>query len=143
MEDTNLNFIEEIISEDLKSGEYTHVHTRFPPEPNGYLHIGSAKAIYINYSAAKRFGGLFNLRYDDTNPAKEDNEYVVSILEDLKWLGSEPTGGVYYGSDYFDKCYEYAIKLIKDGKAYVCMFVSSRVNDFVTPAQPLFSRRNS
>ena len=83
---TNSNFIEEIIETDLNEGTYTHVHTRFPPEPNGYLHIGSAKAIWINNSAAKKFGGKFNLRYDDTNPAKEDNEYVVSILEDLKWL---------------------------------------------------------
>ncbi len=116
---TNSNFIDQIIETDLKEGTYTHVHTRFPPEPNGYLHIGSAKAIWINSSEAKKYGGKFNLRYDDTNPAKEDNEYVVSILEDLKWLGAEPDG-IYYGSDYFDKCYEFAVKLIKDGKAYVC-----------------------
>lgn len=90
------------------------------PEPNGYLHIGSAKAIWINSSTAKKYGGLFNLRFDDTNPAREDNEYVQSIIEDIKWLGAEPTGGIYYGSDYFDKCYEFAIGLIKAGKAYVC-----------------------
>ncbi len=117
---TESNFIHEIIDEDLAAGVNDTVHTRFPPEPNGYLHIGSAKAIYINYSTAKKYGGKFNLRYDDTNPAKEDNEYVESIYEDLTWLGAIPDGGVFYGSDYFDKCYEYAVKLIKDGKAYVC-----------------------
>lgn len=119
LEDTS-NFIYDIIEEDLKEGRYDHVHTRFPPEPNGYLHIGSAKAILINAGAAQKFGGLFNLRYDDTNPVKEDDEYVQSILEDLRWLGAEPTGGIFYGSDYFDQCYEYAVKLIRDGKAYVC-----------------------
>ncbi len=127
---TNGNFIEEIIETDLKEGTYTHVHTRFPPEPNGYLHIGSAKAIWINHSAARKYGGRFNLRYDDTNPAKEDNEYVVSILEDLKWLGAEPDGGIYYGSDYFDKCYEYAIKLIKEGKAYVCDLSADEMREY-------------
>ena len=126
---TNGNFIEEIIENDLNNG-YTHVHTRFPPEPNGYLHIGSAKAIWINHSAARKYGGKFNLRYDDTNPAKEDNEYVVSILEDLKWLGAEPDGGIYYGSDYFDKCYEYAIKLIKEGKAYVCDLSADEMREY-------------
>lgn len=130
MEENTLNFIEEIIKDDLESGRNDCVHTRFPPEPNGYLHIGSAKAIYINYSAAKRFGGLFNLRYDDTNPTKEDNEYVVSILEDLRWLGAEPTGGIYYGSDYFDKCYEYAKKLIRDGKAYVCDLSADEMREY-------------
>ena len=119
-ETTSTNFIHEIIEEDLKNGRVEKIHTRFPPEPNGYLHIGSAKAIYINYSTAKKYGGLFNLRYDDTNPEKEDNEYVESIREDLEWLGAVPNGGVYYGSDYFDKCYEFAVKLIKEGKAYVC-----------------------
>ena len=89
------NFIHDIIDEDLKAGLADKIHTRFPPEPNGYLHIGSAKAIYINWSTAKKYGGLFNLRYDDTNPAKEDNEYVESILKDLKWLGAEPNGGIY------------------------------------------------
>ena len=127
---TNSNFIEEIIENDLNEGGYTHIHTRFPPEPNGYLHIGSAKAIWINHSAARKFGGKFNLRYDDTNPAKEDNEYVVSILEDLKWLGAEPDGGIFYGSDYFDKCYEYAIKLIKEGKAYVCDLSADEMREY-------------
>ena len=114
------NFIHDIIDEDMREGVCDTVHTRFPPEPNGYLHIGSAKAIWINSSTAKKYGGLFNLRYDDTNPMKESDEYVRSIYEDLCWLGAEPNGGVYYGSDYFEQCYEYAVKLIRDGNAYVC-----------------------
>ncbi len=116
----NNNFIHEIIDEDLAEGTVEKIHTRFPPEPNGYLHIGSAKAIWINSSTAKKYGGLFNLRYDDTNPMKESDEYVRSILEDLTWLGAVPDGGIFYGSDYFEKCYEYAVKLIKNGDAYVC-----------------------
>lgn len=114
------NFIHDIIDEDIANGFTEQIHTRFPPEPNGYLHIGSAKAIWINWSTAMKYNGLFNLRFDDTNPVKEDTEYVESIEEDLRWLGAIPNGGIYYGSDYFDQCYEYAVKLIKDGKAYVC-----------------------
>ena len=114
------NFIHDIIDEDLRKDPELKIHTRFPPEPNGYLHIGSAKAIMINYETAKKYGGLFNLRYDDTNPAKEDTEYVDSIYEDLLWLGAKPNGGVFYGSDYFPKCYEYAEQLIRQGDAYVC-----------------------
>ena len=115
------NFIYEIVDEDLRKDPNLKIHTRFPPEPNGYLHLGSAKAIMINYDVAKKYGGTFNLRYDDTNPSKEETEYVDSIYEDIKWLlGEEPNGGVFYGSDYFDLCYEYAVKLIKEGKAYVC-----------------------
>ncbi|MBR4661267.1 MAG: glutamine--tRNA ligase/YqeY domain fusion protein, partial [Clostridia bacterium] len=113
-------FIHEISDEDLKNDPTLKIHTRFPPEPNGYLHIGSAKAIWINSQTAKKYGGLFNLRYDDTNPTKEDTEYVDSILEDLRWLGAEPDGGIFYGSDYFDDCYRFAEKLIMEGKAYVC-----------------------
>ena len=120
MEEIKSNFIHDIIDKNLEENPELKIHTRFPPEPNGYLHIGSAKAIWINSNTAKKYGGLFNLRYDDTNPAKEDNEYVQSIYEDLTWLGAIPTGGIFYGSDYFDKCYEFAVKLIKDGKAYVC-----------------------
>ena len=120
MEEIKSNFIHDIIDKNLEENPEMKIHTRFPPEPNGYLHIGSAKAIWINSNTAKKYGGLFNLRYDDTNPAKEDNEYVQSIYEDLTWLGAIPTGGIFYGSDYFDKCYEFALKLIKDGKAYVC-----------------------
>ena len=113
------NFLTEIIDADLAEGRVKEIHTRFPPEPNGYLHIGSAKAIYINWSIAKAYGGKFNLRLDDTNPAREDVEYVNSILEDLHWLGADPDGGVFYGSDYFEQCYEYAEQLIREGKAYV------------------------
>ena len=113
------NFLTDIIDADLAEGKVKEIHTRFPPEPNGYLHIGSAKAIYINWSIANQYGGKFNLRLDDTNPAREGEEYVNSIIEDLHWLGADPNGGIFYGSDYFDKCYEYAEKLILEGKAYV------------------------
>ena len=130
MEEIKSNFIHDIIDENLAENPELKIHTRFPPEPNGYLHIGSAKAIWINTNTAKKYGGLFNLRYDDTNPAKEDTEYVESIYNDLKWLGAEPTGGIFYGSDYFDKCYEYAIKLIKDGKAYVCDLSPDEMREF-------------
>ncbi|MBQ7352898.1 MAG: glutamine--tRNA ligase/YqeY domain fusion protein [Clostridia bacterium] len=130
MEEMNSNFIHDIIDEDLANGFSRKIHTRFPPEPNGYLHIGSAKAIWINSQTAKKYGGEFNLRYDDTNPSKEDTEYVESILEDLTWLGATPTGGIYYGSDYFDKCYEYAVKLIKKGKAYVCDLSADEMKEY-------------
>ena len=130
MEELRNNFIHDIIDEDLSENPELKIHTRFPPEPNGYLHIGSAKAIWINAMTAKKYGGLFNLRYDDTNPSKEDNEYVESIYEDLTWLGCEPTGGVFYGSDYFDKCYEYAVKLIKEGKAFVCDLTADEMRDY-------------
>ena len=129
-EEISSNFIHDIIDADLAAGVNDTVHTRFPPEPNGYLHIGSAKAIYINYSTAKKYNGQFNLRYDDTNPVKEDDEYVQSIYEDLCWLGANPDGGVFYGSDYFDKCYEFAVKLIKDGKAYVCDLSAEEMKEY-------------
>ena len=130
MEELRNNFIHDIIDEDLKVNPDLKIHTRFPPEPNGYLHIGSAKAIWINAMTAKKYGGLFNLRYDDTNPSKEDNEYVESIYEDLNWLGCAPSGGIYYGSDYFDLCYEYAVKLIKEGKAYVCDLNADELREY-------------
>ncbi len=130
MEELKNNFIHDIIDEDLAANPEMKIHTRFPPEPNGYLHIGSAKAIWINAVTAKKYNGLFNLRYDDTNPSKEDNEYVESIYEDLMWLGCEPTGGIFYGSDYFDKCYEYAVQLIKDGKAYVCDLDADQMREY-------------
>jgi glutaminyl-tRNA synthetase len=130
MSDRQTNFIDEIIKDDLANGRADHVHTRFPPEPNGYLHIGSAKAIWINYMAARDYCGKFNLRYDDTNPLKEDDEYVKAIEEDLRWLGAEPNGGIYYGSDYFDKCYEFAVGLIKNGKAYVCDLGQDEIRDY-------------
>ena len=120
MAEINSNFIHEIIDDDLANNPGLKIHTRFPPEPNGYLHIGSVKAICINTDVANKYSGLFNLRYDDTNPAKESDEFVRSIREDLEWLGATPTGGVFYGSDYFGKCYEYAAQLIKQGDAYVC-----------------------
>ena len=135
------NFIHDIIDKDLAEGVNTDVHTRFPPEPNGYLHIGSAKAIWINAYTAEKYHGKFNLRYDDTNPAREDDEYVQSILQDIRWLGFEPNGGIFYGSDYFDKCYEYAEKLIMDGKAYVDDLTREemqeyRGNDAGKPSRP-------
>ncbi len=130
MEEIANNFIHDIIDADLSEHPEKKVHTRFPPEPNGYLHIGSAKAILINYETAKKYGGKFNLRYDDTNPAKEDVEYVESIYEDLHWLGAIPDGGIFYGSDYFDKCYEYAEKLIMDGKAYVCDLNAEEMKEY-------------
>lgn len=113
------NFIRQIIDEDLATGKHTHVHTRFPPEPNGYLHIGHAKSICLNFGIAKDYQGQCNLRFDDTNPVKEDVEYVNSIQEDVKWLGFNWSGNVKYSSDYFDDLYQYAIELIKKGLAYV------------------------
>lgn len=130
MEEKASNFIHDIIDKDLEEGRVQKIHTRFPPEPNGYLHIGSAKAIWINSGTAQKYGGLFNLRLDDTNPVREDDEYVQSIVEDLRWLGAEPTGGIYYGSDYFDKCYEFAVKLIKEGKAYVCDLTADEMREY-------------
>ncbi len=115
------NFIKEIINEDLRLGKNGgRVHTRFPPEPNGYLHIGHAKSICLNFGLAKEYNGLCNLRFDDTNPSKEDTEYVDSIQEDVRWLGFDWEDRMYYASDYFEQLYEYAEILIKDGKAYVC-----------------------
>ncbi len=128
-ETISTNFIHEVIDADIAAGLTERIHTRFPPEPNGYLHIGSAKAIWINYSTAKKYNGLFNLRYDDTNPVKEDDEFVRSIEEDLRWLGAIPDG-IFYGSDYFDKCYEYAVKLIKDGKAYVFDLSADQMREY-------------
>lgn len=125
----NSNFLTDIIESDLAAGRVKKIHTRFPPEPNGYLHIGSAKAIYINYTSAKKYNGLFNLRFDDTNPTKEDNEYVESIMEDLKWLGANPNE-VFYGSDYFQKTYEFAVELIKKGKAYVCDLKGDEMREY-------------
>lgn len=114
------NFIRDIIKDDLEKGRYKGVITRFPPEPNGYLHIGHAKSIHINFSLAEEFGGYCNLRFDDTNPSKEEQEYVDAIIEDVKWLGYDWQDRLYFASDYFEKLYEYAIELIKQGKAYVC-----------------------
>lgn len=117
-EEKSLNFIEEIIEEDIKSGKYTNILTRFPPEPNGYLHIGHAKSICLNFGLGLKYGGKTNLRFDDTNPVKEDTEYVDSIKEDVQWLGFN-WANEYYASDYFDQLYEFAVTLIKKGLAYV------------------------
>lgn len=115
------NFIYEIIDEDLKTNKWNdNVQTRFPPEPNGYLHIGHAKSICLNYGIARDFNGKFNLRFDDTNPSKEEQEYVDSIIEDVKWLGAEFENRLFFASDYFEQMYQFAIELIKKGKAYVC-----------------------
>ncbi len=121
MEETeSRHFIEQIIDRDLAEGKYDKVVTRFPPEPNGYLHIGHAKSILLNYGMAKEYGGQFNLRFDDTNPTKEKTEFVDSILEDVKWLGADFEGRMFFASNYFEQMYEAAVKLIKKGKAYVC-----------------------
>jgi len=115
------NFIREIILDDLKTGKFEgRVQTRFPPEPNGYLHVGHAKSININFGFAQEFGGKCNLRFDDTNPSKEETEYVDSIIEDVRWLGGDWEGRLFYASDYFDQIYEWAVMLVKKGKAYVC-----------------------
>src|SRR5215471_11818823 len=115
------HFIHDIILDDLKTGKFRgRVHTRFPPEPNGYLHVGHAKSINLNYGLAKEFGGKFNLRFDDTNPSKEETEYVESIIEDVRWLGGDWEGRLFYASDYFPQLYGWAVQLIKAGRAYVC-----------------------
>lgn len=118
-ETVSRNFIEQIIDKDLAEGVYDSVHTRFPPEPNGYLHIGHAKSILLNYGLAQKYGGKFNMRFDDTNPTKEKTEFVESIKEDIQWLGADWEDRLYFASDYFEQMYEGAVKLIKKGKAYV------------------------
>ncbi|HPR18442.1 MAG TPA: glutamate--tRNA ligase family protein, partial [Candidatus Cloacimonadota bacterium] len=117
---TTKDFIRTIIDEDLNSNKYNRkVHTRFPPEPNGLMHIGHAKAILLNYNIAREYGGKFNLRFDDTNPEKESEDFVNAILEDVKWLGADWEDRLFFASDYFEQMYEYAVQLIKAGKAYV------------------------
>lgn len=124
------NFIEKIIDEDLANGTYKKVVTRFPPEPNGYLHIGHAKSILLNYGLAKEYGGDFHLRFDDTNAKKENTEYVESIIKDVEWLGAKYVGGVRYASNYFDQMYELAVKLIKKGKAYVDDLTADEIREY-------------
>lgn len=119
MEKKQKNFIEEIVEEDLRTGRVKEIHTRFPPEPNGYLHIGHTKAMCIDFGIADKYGGKCNLRFDDTNPSKEDVEYVDAIIEDIKWMGFDFEDRLYYGSDYSEKIYNYAVELIKKGLAYV------------------------
>ena len=124
------NFIEQIIEKDLNEGVYDHVTTRFPPEPNGYLHIGHAKSILLNDGLAKKYNGAFHLRFDDTNPTKEKSEFVQSIKEDVDWLGADYKGKVLFASDYFEQMYEAAIKLIKKGKAYVCDLTAEEIREY-------------
>ncbi|GLB28909.1 glutamine--tRNA ligase [Lacrimispora amygdalina] len=133
------NFIEQEIDKDLLEGVYNHVQTRFPPEPNGYLHIGHAKSILLNYGLAKKYGGKFNLRFDDTNPTKEKTEFVESIIEDVKWLGAEFDDRLYFASNYFQEMYDCAVLLIKKGKAFVCDLTAEEIReyrgDFKTPGK--------
>ncbi|NQZ94730.1 MAG: glutamine--tRNA ligase [Moritella sp.] len=124
------NFIRQIIDEDLNSGKHTNVHTRFPPEPNGFLHIGHAKSICLNFGIADDYQGQCNLRFDDTNPEKEDIDYVHAIQEDVKWLGFNWDGEVRYSSNYFDKLFEYAVELIQAGKAYVCFLNAEETREY-------------
>ena len=133
------NFIEQEIDKDLSEGVYNHVQTRFPPEPNGYLHIGHAKSILLNYGLAQKYGGKFNLRFDDTNPTKEKTEFVESIMEDVKWLGADFGDRLFFASNYFQEMYDCAVLLIKKGKAFVCDLTAEEIReyrgDFKTPGK--------
>nr|WP_024836883.1 glutamine--tRNA ligase/YqeY domain fusion protein [Clostridium sp. 12(A)] len=133
------NFIEQEIDKDLSEGVYNHVQTRFPPEPNGYLHIGHAKSILLNYGLAQKYGGKFNLRFDDTNPTKEKTEFVESIMEDVKWLGADFSDRLFFASNYFQEMYDCAVLLIKKGKAFVCDLTAEEIReyrgDFKTPGK--------
>ena len=131
-ERSSVNFIEAVINEDLKTGKHDgRVHTRFPPEPNGFLHIGHAKSICLNFGIAEKYdGGLCNLRFDDTNPLKEEDKYVNSIIEDVKWLGFDWEDRLYYASDYFDQLFDYAVQLVRDGKAFVCDLNSEEIRSY-------------
>ena len=127
---TSKNFIEQIIDKDLEEGHYNHIQTRFPPEPNGYLHIGHAKSILLNYGLAQKYNGKFNMRFDDTNPTKEKTEFVESIKKDIEWLGADWEDRLFFASDYFTQMYEAAIKLIKKGKAYVCDLTPEQIREY-------------
>ena len=129
-EDAPTDFIREIVREDVKNGKHKKIVTRFPPEPNGYLHIGHAKAFCLDFGLAEEFDGQCNLRFDDTNPDREDTEYVESIQEDLKWMGFDWGDGLYFASDYFDQLYDYAVELIMQGKAYVCDLSPQEIRDY-------------
>lgn len=124
------NFIEQMIDKDLAEGVYDTVHTRFPPEPNGYLHIGHAKSILLNYGLAQKYGGKFNVRFDDTNPTKEKEEFVESIKADVAWLGADWEDRLFFASDYFDEMYEGAVKLIQKGKAYVSDLSADEIREY-------------
>lgn len=129
-ETVSKNFIENIIDKDLAEGVYDTVHTRFPPEPNGYLHIGHAKSILLNYGLAREYNGKFNMRFDDTNPTKEKTEFVESIKEDIKWLGADWEDRLFFASDYFEQMYEAAVRLIKKGKAFVCDLTADEIRQY-------------
>ena len=133
------NFLTEIIDADLAEGKIREIHTRFPPEPNGYLHIGHCKALTIDFGTAEKFGGLCNLRMDDTNPTKEDEEFVDAIQQDIHWLGFDWGDRFFYGSDYFDEDYRQAVGLIKKGLAYVCELTPEQFKEYrgdtTTPAR--------
>ncbi|MBP3487539.1 MAG: glutamine--tRNA ligase/YqeY domain fusion protein [Roseburia sp.] len=129
-ENVSKNFIEQMIDKDIEEGHCKVVHTRFPPEPNGYLHIGHAKSILLNYGLAQKYGGKFNLRFDDTNPTKEKTEFVEAIIEDIKWLGADWEDRLFFASDYFDQMYEGAVKLIKKGKAYVSDLSADEIREY-------------
>ena len=129
-ENVSKNFIEQMIDKDIEEGNCKVVHTRFPPEPNGYLHIGHAKSILLNYGLAQKYGGKFNLRFDDTNPTKEKTEFVEAITEDIKWLGADWEGRLFFASDYFDQMYECAVELIKKGKAYVSDLSAEQIREY-------------
>ena len=130
METKSKNFIEQIIEKDLEEGRVDHVMTRFPPEPNGYLHIGHAKSILLNYALAQEYHGLFNLRFDDTNPTKEKSEFVESIENDVRWLGADFEDRLYFASDYFEQMYEAAVRLVKKGKAFVCDLTAEEIRAY-------------
>lgn len=129
-ETVSKNFIEQIIEKDISEGHCTSITTRFPPEPNGYLHIGHAKSILLNYGLAQKYGGKFNLRFDDTNPTKEKTEFVESIIADVKWLGGDFEDRLFFASNYFEQMYEAAVKLIKKGKAYVCDLTADQIREY-------------
>ncbi len=129
-ETVSRNFIEQEIEKDLAEGVYSHVQTRFPPEPNGYLHIGHAKSILLNYGLAKKYDGKFNMRFDDTNPTKEKSEFVQSILDDIHWLGADYEDRLFFASNYFEQMYDCAVLLIKKGKAFVCDLTADEIREY-------------
>ena len=137
-ETVSKNFIEQMIDKDIEEGYCHEVHTRFPPEPNGYLHIGHAKSILLNYGLAQKYGGKFNLRFDDTNPTKEKTEFVEAIQSDIEWLGADWEGRLFFASDYFEQMYECAVLLIKKGKAFVCDLTAEQIREHRIPREDRF-----
>ena len=125
-----LDFVRQIVADDLAAGKYSRIMTRFPPEPNGYLHIGHAKSICLNFGIAQEFNGLCNLRFDDTNPTKEEQEYVDSIMADVRWLGFDWDERLFFASDYFDQMYDYALHLIKTGRPIVCALTAEQIREY-------------